>query len=293
MDSLSPLKFRLWIKNLIFTKREEGDCIAITLRHIAGKASGEVTKMAMPKPAEFEEGEDPDMRVGMMADEIWEKAQDDANGFQGMQTYAFYSWFDGSGDKHFNRFTCRFSPQTESDEMNDDESVSEAPTGTGLVTASMRHTEVFARVATQGSMHQIAMLQRTVESQQRLVEKLTENRMKTFELMEDLQSEKHKRDMEMKDKEAQVRFRTDMMDRVGMLLPIVASKMFKIPLLPAGSKGAPAMRELLGSVTEGQMEKLSSILTQEQQALLANMMMEQQDDDAKVSKPAEPNGEAH
>lgn len=278
-----PVKFKAWVRQLVLGK-QEGLCLAVSLRHLGHKQGADVARTTMPKPEEIGEGE-AESQLAIVADQLWSQAQDDADAFEGVQTYAFYSWFDGSPDKAASRYTARFSSRVAGEENSEDESVSEPPTATGQVSQAMRHTEAMARIMTQGQMHMVSSLTRANESKDRLIEKLLDEKMAAIETVEEAMTKKHERQMEMEERRLKAKVMEDAINRVGALVPLVLTKLTGQKLLPAGAKGAPAMKELLATIDSEQMEKLGGILKPEQTAMLAEMMMEQQEDETKDVAP--------
>jgi hypothetical protein len=279
-------KFLTWLHYQIFSKRDEGACKKIVVRHSAGKGSEDVGYLNMPKPESIRE-EDSNETILLLANQLWEMAENDAAGIVGptLQTYTFQAWFEGEPTKHLSRITARFGTEADEDGSGDG-SVSEAPNGTGLVSQAMRHAEAFARIGTQASIHQLSMQQRTIESQQRLIEKLTEEKLGALEMMEDLRSKKHERELEMMEKEASFKLKTEALERLTNYLPIVAKKLLGQKALPSGAtngnvedKSTPMVRQFLASLTPEQMVNAEKILDPSQVAMLADMMMEQQDDE--------------
>jgi hypothetical protein len=281
---MADKKFVQWLHVQIFSKRDEGACSHLVVHHMAGKASADVARLKVPLPESIRENETEEV-VQVLAEQAWELAQNDANGLEGIQKYAFQAWFVGAQDKPLSRFTYRFG-EADEEEGNDDASVSEPPNKTGLVSQAMRHAEAFARIGTQASIHQLSMQQRTIESQQRLIEKLTEEKLEGVTMMEDLRSKKHEREIELMEKEASFKLKTEALERLTNYLPIVAKKLLGTKALPPGAgngngtdKSTPMIRQFLSSLTLEQMQQAKAFLTEDQITLLAEMMMEQQDEE--------------
>lgn len=288
-----PPKFREWVRKQVFSKRSEGECTHITVRHLsAGKnAMGDVERVNVPRIKEIQDGEADDT-IGLLSLQLWEAAQGDADGLVGVQSYAFLSFFDEAPDKHVSRYSARFTSTAE-EEGSEDPSASEPATKSGLLSQTMRHLESMARMATQGSMHQLSLQQRTIQSQQDIIEKMTKDRMDTFRLMEDLHSKKHERDMEMKERERSIQLQDELIERLTPYIPVLASKLTGSKLLPAKGQASAdgGVRELLTSLTPEQMEAAQQILRPEQMTLLVSMMMEAQKEDE--AKTASTNGAQH
>lgn len=272
-------KFQAWLHAQIFSKKEDGACSMLVVHHMAGKASSDVARLKVPKPESIREA-DTEETVLLLAEQAWELAQNDANGIgEGVQKYAIQAWFEGNAEKPLSRYTLRFG-QEDDEEGNDDASVSEPPNKTGLVAQAMRHSEAFARIGTQASIHQLSMQQRTIESQQRLIEELTKDKLQYLRDAEELASQKHQRDLEMKEKEASLKLKTEALERVTNYFPLIAQKLFGRKALPAGDgKTTPTIKQFLQSLTLEQMEKARGVLDESQIALLAEMMMEQQNEE--------------
>lgn len=273
-----PPKFKTWLHGQIWpvTKRDEGVCTHLTVRHVSGKNSSDVCRIQVPRPESIKENEEEEI-LQSLAVEAWEAAQTDADGFQGTNTYSIHSWFEGQPDRAVNRYTARFESSVEED-GNEDESASESPTKSGITSQMMRHTEAFARIGTQASIHQMSLQQRTIESQHNLIGKLVQDKLDTVQLIEDLIQQKHERAIEMKDAESKARFKSELIEAVGNYLPVVAGKM-GMPLLPPTTKDGSThpVRQLLASIKPEQMAALTQILSPDQQALVVQLMSEQEE----------------
>lgn len=282
-------KFLAWLHVQVFSKKDEGACRRFVVRHSAGKGSEDVGYVAAPKPESIRE-EETDEVILNLANQLWDMAENDAGGIVSptLQTYTFQAWFEGEATKPLARYTARFGTASDDDaDGSGDALLSEPANATGLTMQAMRHAEGFAKMATQATVHQLSMQQRTIESQQRLIEKLTEEKLGALEMMEDLRSKRHERDLEMKEKEANWKLKTEALERLTTYLPIVAKKLLGQKALPAGTNGeksTPMVQQLLSSVTPEQMEQMSGILRPEQTALLAEMMMEQQEEEKPQAK---------
>lgn len=162
----------------------------------------------------------------------------------------------------------------------------------GLVHQQMRHNESLFRTMTSGHSTTISLMARTIEGLTRRNDTLENDRMKTMLLMENLISESHKRELEVK-RENKAEERKDLaIDKIVALLPLIGMKMLGpggMPALPNSDPRVIAVHELITSLNENELQSIAEKLGPEKQVLFENIIK------AYIDIPLTPggNGNAH
>lgn len=257
MDNSQKSKLVRWIRQQILLDDEEkGQCKKIVLRHVAGGRYGsEILSVPVPKKAIddqwFEE----------LANDIEIRVTDDAEGLGGMQTYCVHSLYEKRPDKPGSRFTIR---ETSADE-NLEDAESEPPTKTGIITQMMRHTEAATRVALMATGQIMSALKNTNARQAEMIEKLVGEKMSNLETMEKLRSEEMERKIILQRAESDERRKSEIFEKLTMLLPVAVNRISGKNLLPEKASGTElVIKGLIESITPEQLEKLQTVLRPEQ-----------------------------
>lgn len=270
-------QFETWVKRQILEeKKEEGTCIRIVVRHLSSgrKSLGDVEAISIPLAGDDRTEE----FVHDTIRNLWDAAQNDANGLVGVNSYSFVSFRSENPNEPSARYTARFANETE--EESEDASVSEPANKAGLTSQLMRHNESLMKMATLGSQQIINSLARQMSTQSETIERLAAKQLETLKVLEELGDKKQERDMERLEKEYSFASRAEMVDTIKPLIPVIASKLTGIKMLGSG-KNDVAMKTILGSIKPEQFEALLRVLTPEQQSLLTTLMMEVQSEEVK------------
>lgn len=197
------------------------------------------------------------------------RAQIDADGLgPKLQRYTLTSFI---GEDAAGRCSFRLKGASDFDLDGEEEAGEEAPTMRGLTQQLMRHNEANNRtlVGSMGSM--FTAMTRRMESQDRMIEKMMEQRVRDIEVIEDALGRKHERDMEMeaqKAKDARIAFG---LSKVSMLIPVMLDKL-------AGGKTQSTdptvlmLSELVSSMNVDQLENIRKTLSPEQQIVFITML---------------------
>lgn len=139
----------------------------------------------------------------------------------------------------------------------------------------MQHTETIFRLRF-GFVEEL----RSQNSDLRQELKLTRDRVQTLEgknlevvkLFEELQNEKHKRELEWMKIQREERFYDTVERQVTLLGPLVANKIAGKNLLPSGDLRVVAIEELLLTLTDAQKTNLEALLEPAQRAVLSDLI---------------------
>jgi hypothetical protein len=202
------------------------------------------------------------------------RAQTDADGFgTGLHRYQVQTFYR-DGEKASGRIVFRLKG---SDDFDEDEAGEEAPTGKGLLQQLMRHNEANNRAMVGSTASLLNLMVRRMESQDRVLEKLLEERTKMFETLEAAKSQQHERDMGLMVEDAKQRRLDVGFQKISMLFPVVLDKLSggKIP-----AQNDPTMmmlNELISSMNMEQFQAIQRTLSPEQQIVFMNVLQKFQE----------------
>lgn len=269
MDNSQKGKLVRWIRQqVLLDDDEKGRCKKIVLRHVAGGRYGsEILTAQVPKKAVddswFEE----------LANDIEIRVTDDAEGLGGMQTYCVHSLYERRPDKPGSRFTIR---ETSADE-NLEDAESEPPTKTGIISQMMRHSEAATRIALMATGQIMSTLKSTNARQADMIEKLVSEKMANLETMEKLRSEEMERRIILQRAEADEKRKSEIFEKLTMLLPVAVNRISGKNLLPEKASGTElVVKGLIESITPEQLEKLQGVLRPEQLMTLLDIFQSMQ-----------------
>ncbi|MFH1010994.1 MAG: hypothetical protein V1784_07150 [bacterium] len=212
---------------------------------------------------------DDDFLVSAIND-IEANSEADAGGIGGIQSYVVLAFFEDEPDKPLARFTFRVAGDNEEDEG---EISSEPPNRIGITSQLMRHNEAIMRTGTIATGQVVAVMQRTIASLSEANERLTTQRLESFQLIEELQSQKHERDLMASREAMKQQMIRETFEKATLLLPVVVNKLTGKTLLPERKSGQEIMiKEFMNSLTPEQANGLQNILKPEQLAVVLTMM---------------------
>lgn len=192
----------------------------------------------------------------------------------GVQRYAVQTFFEGDDKAHGRHvFTCT-GPEEDEDSID-----SEGPDETGLVAASQRHTEFFARAFGSASIAQLRSLQEENASLRKENAEMRKERIESFRVMESIYSEQHKRALENRAAAVKGKLLEDSADKLSLMLPIAINHFAGRKVLPETSTETLMLKSFADSITREQFEALTTVFKPEQVAVFWRIMTE-------VSKPA-------
>ncbi len=255
-------KLENWMRRQFFadTEHDDGRVSKLVLRHAAGKG-GDVQTFPLKKVPD-------ETKLESLLNDIEQAAQDDAEGLGGLQKYVLIAIRQGTGAAG-GRFSFNMQGSDDSDE---DAFNSEPASLKGIASQQMRHNEIIMRTSVMATNQVITTLQRTISRQADLIEKMEADRAGTFQLMEELQSQKHERDIQTANHLHKQEVQKELLGKVTLLLPSVINKLTGKKVMKEGaSPEAMAIKEFMASLKPQQMEALSSILAPEQLISIMNM----------------------
>lgn len=268
---MDKVKVKRWLEKHLWDTREEGPVVKVVVKHL--DANGRAGKEEIWSHNIPHEGDSVTLREEDVMDLINEmdmSCYDDAEGMAaGLQRYKILCYVKHKSNAH-SRFT--FSLAGDNQDV-DDTGVSEPATQKGLLGQLMRHNEAIMRTAVMSTNQNMAMMQRTIGRQNEHIEKLLEDRRETFEVTEDLKSQRHDRDLASTQMENQEKRYSEMFDKASLLLPAVVNRVAGKKLLPESvSPMQDMLKGLAESLTEEQLTKIMPTLMPEQQIALLEFM---------------------
>jgi hypothetical protein len=224
LDTVLRKRINDWLRRQAYVDTDEkGICVKVLVCQASGsgKQGAEIGVVKMPKKPLAED-------FGVMTQEIGVIATNDAEGLGGVQRYllvAMHKNDDGFavGERH----TFRIVGVTE----DEDEGMSEAPTKTGLVNQQMRHNEALMKIATMQSTHIISQQALTIQRLTAQLESMQQKHFDTVELMEDLMSKKHERELTAKTQGNKLELQREMANKLMLLAPTIVNAAAKKRLM--------------------------------------------------------------
>ncbi len=205
---------------------------------------------------------------------IWEQAVNYAAGLPGTQTLVLKAFEKGDIEKESPLASVSFRVSV-ADKSGGEEAVTESPTESGLLSMSMRFTDSMFRNFNMMVGATVFHLTRTVEKQSEQIEALLAQRTADAETREDLASQKHIRDVELKRIEAKVKRDEEMFSRVMSYLPVAINHLAGKELIRQRDTELELVAmELATQINMPQLDKLrdSGLLTPNQLVLFATML---------------------
>jgi len=259
-------RLKEWLTSELCKPRGEGQPLTrFVLRTAsAGSKGSEVDDFKIEHRIELDE-------VPMMAQNIIARAQEDAdgNGPQ-VQRYILLSMVKGES-KPVGRFPFRLRGEADLD--LDDETGEDAPTNKGLLSQLMRHNEALTRGIATSAASMLSIATRRAESQDRLIEKLLEERQNMFETLEGAKSEQHTRDIALMIEDKNQTRKDQAFEKLMMLVPIVLNRIIGAKALP--EKNDPLMmllEPLVNSLSQDQLQAIGQQLKPEQMIAFVELL---------------------
>lgn len=223
--------------------------------------------------------------IGGIVTELLDVIESDANGMGGLQRYVIEAMREGR-EAPSGRFSCRISGHDESVDDDSDVVDTEAPTKNGLVAQQMRHNEALVKTLAQTLGTTSGIMQRTIAQQAEHIERLQEQRFKSFEILESALSEHHRRDMEMLQMSSTEERKDKAVEKALMLLPAVVNRIGGKKLLPEHSSPRDIMlKDLISSLEGDQFERIAGALKPEQQIAFIELLKAFKSDEEVTDSP--------
>lgn len=232
--------------------------------------------------------------LGNLALMIVETAQNDADGHGPMvQRYTLTSVITGEDkEEAASRVTFRMRGNADLDVDGDEEAGEEAPNMRGLTQQLMRHNEVNNRTMVGNIGTMLNLMTRRMESQDRMIEKLWDDRMRSLELIEEAHGRRHERDLEtMRETKKEERL-TIGINKMMMFVPVLLDKLSG-GKMPAKLDATMLMfKELVQSMSIDQFESVRRQLSPEQQIVFFTLLKKFQEQKQLPNGTAETSSES-
>lgn len=256
-----------WLRSQILVSKPQGDVVRFEVRHLplGSKKGHEVAIIETPRQTSEEWFES-------VASEIAVGIQCDADALGGVQRYALIVFREKDSDKPQARKLLRIAADTPEDESDDFDS--EPKNIKGTLAQLMRHNEAYAKTMSN-------MLAATVTAQSRQIsrlaehnEKLLEQRFETIELIENLQSERQKRELEAARALNREKLLGDIMGEVKLLGPTIVNKVAGKEILPDNNPASLAMLRLAESLQQSpeRLAKIAALLNPSEQVAFGSLL---------------------
>lgn len=231
----------------------------IALRHAAAAAKGQdVESFSIPEEGFTVES------LALYAQEILSRAQTDADGLGGVQRYVIQAY--DVAKTSVGRYAFRLRGQE--DENDDSMSGEEAPTMRGLLQQLMRHNEANARTMNLMFQSNVSSLVRRIESQDRLIEGLVEQRHKDLSIIEEAKSQQHERDMQLLLTENAENRKDKLVEKLALMMPVALNHLVGKKVLDGDDPNVLMLKAFAGSLSPEQLQSIQAGLSVEQRVVL-------------------------
>lgn len=231
------------------------------LRHAAkGKVGHEVETFEITEALEESELEN-------LATVIVARAQSDADGI-GPRIQRYVLFAATADESIVGRQPFRIKGAVDLELDGDDEDGEEAPTVKGLTSQLMRHNEANNRTMMAGMGTIMNSFARRLESQDKLIERFMEDRVRMFEVVEEAMSRKHEREMEMESNRAKDARMALGLQKILSLLPVALSAFSKGKIPSSKDPMVLMIEELVTGLNEDQLKAIAGALQPEQRIML-------------------------
>ena len=248
------------------------------IKHAAqGKRGTPVSEHKVEKPTTDD--------IRDIVDTLENAVEEDAAGMGGIQRYTIESWHD-EAETPSTRFTMRVEGHDpDLDDIDSDDA--EPATRAGILSQQMRHNEVLMKSFVAGIGGAVQALQRTAARSAEQVEKLMEQRLADFTVLEDALSKRHERDMEALEVSTSIERKDKLAEKAMTLLPVLANRLAGKNLLPAPSPRDEMLRALVESLTTEQLNGIMPNLSPDQQIAMYELLLsfKKEDGEKPIDKP--------
>lgn len=283
IDTKFKKSIREWLQRQAFLDDDEkGPVTRVVIHQITttGKRGMEIGTTTLKHKA------DASHLTGVMQD-IDSMVSGDVEGTGQMQRYVLIAMHKNEeGASAGAKLTIRVAPENDDE---DGDMMSEGPTKTGLLAQQMRHTEVFARIAVGAAESTIRSLGKQLEESRAQVEKLLDKNFELTELMEDLMSKRHERDLASKEHGFKIETRQELVHKLMLIAPILVNKLMSKDGKKLLKENTTAIEQMVHSIMvtikPEQMEGLMSTLNGDQK--IAFLSLYQAMEQFEVKKPEE------
>jgi len=260
-----------WLRECLFNIVEAEDGIlrfnrVVCRQLVKGNKRGEEA-FSIDVPAKA--GEDWCDLAGL---EIWGKLQTETATLGGLQKYALYAYHSGDSEAHTSRFLIRI--QGVSDDEDEEGLNSENPDKVGLVSQAMRHAEAYAKAMSGMMAGMLGSYQGTISRQASMIEKLLDDKIEGIDTMREMLDGRDEQEVRMVQARAKAKGVSDLVSRLGVLLPAVANKVAGKAIFPVEDSSMMMMvRALFTSMATNpeRLDKLMGMLSPEEGIAFMNL----------------------
>lgn len=274
-DSDNKSRIIRWLRPIVFpfdSSKDRARYIAIKHVSVSGKGQ-DVRTLTIPDIEQDEDRKAVEGPFFMFAQEIHDALIDDVEGTGGLQRYNLQA-LDESG-KVIARLPVRYSSVRTEGEM-DGELDSEPNNKDGLLAQLMRHNEANSRISNAAMVQLFGMMTRHAEQLAERCEALTSRHVEMLDTVEELAGAKHEREMEMESARSSSETKTRLARQAEVLLPALAKRFAGVDIAPSMNPEVIEQREFIGSLTEDDITKMSSVLDPDKVMRLLSMIQSQQ-----------------
>lgn len=219
-----------------------------------------------------------------LASELVAVAGEDLDAVGGTVRYTVRAYGEDASKGPIGRMTFELRDTGEADE---DEERAISPTLAGLLSEQMAHNRMLMKTAVGASGDVIGMLRQHLVATMKRVERMEKRHADLFEMIEDLVSQRHLRDLATKSSEASERRKDAVLDKVSLLAPVVVQKIVGVKLSPDQPNATEVtLAAFMESLRGEQLERMKGVLTPEQLAVMFSLYEQAQ----KTAEHARSNG---
>lgn len=288
--SVQEKNLRRWLDSNVHASRKAGLFQKVQVRHVqrGNKVGDEICFYEVP-------GDVSDSWTEDTTREILENLGGEANNLGGVQKFACYAFFSKS-DEPVNRHIVRMASENPENEDDGRSLDSESTDAQGLVSQSMRHTEVMARLATSASQAQTKSLITQLERYSGMVETFMQDKLDNIKLVNELLDRRMEREIELNAAKTKQKAVEAGIESAKLLGPVIVNKLLKKKILTEPDNVlAKLMKQFFGSIAadEKKLASIINILDRNQQIALMELI-EQAEVDAedKKSEKKDENGKS-
>lgn len=224
--------------------------------------------------------------LDILASTIHGRAQMDADGLgPDIQRYTLTAYL--GDDKAVSRVAFRVRGEADVDLDEERETGEEAPNMRGMTQQLMRHNEANNRTLVGSMGIMLQAMGRRLDASEKLNERLLEDRMKQFQLIEDARSQEAERQMMIESERSKHEMIRDGVKKATMLLPVAIDYVTKGKFAVRDTPLSIMLKNLTGSMTLEQVQAIASQLKPEQQIVFFQLIQNMQGDSEKPKDEGE------
>lgn len=276
-----------WMRDSVLDQKRP--CVEFRLEHLitsAKETSDTVIDTARIDPDVDKEGQI-QATIARFEDTIESRSQE----FRGAQRYAVVAL--GEGDRLLGQQSFRIKPVSEMIDTGESEPANHA----GIVGLELRGSESLLRMTLAGYQAMTEQQNRIVGYAFKRIADLEEDRMKSFDALEEMRGKQHEREMEFAALQSSESRKDRLFDRAGQalapMLPGMAKRLGLLPAKPEQQQADKTTGKVLKAFVEGLSEEQQTTifgsLKPEQVSMLLTLMPDEDGTDGDVEKKVKSN----